>query len=287
MAEDPLAGLNLSKTQEEQLSQAMALIQSMGAAPSEQEQHPYYAARATFSETGRSPATQSIGHMMHETDPEAWDKFDWVPNAVGQVLYSNGVIADPANKQLVLPPGKAVLGSEPWILKIQDEWSDKEANEWRKRLANDGYQVAEKGGMAHDLLDALRAYHQNRYLNYGKAQPLVPTSNIGTRESIRKSIDFKTLKSDIAAWGQVPFGEDLNDTEADYFADLMVRKMAELARKHPNWTGDQIQTGATTRVQEEFTSQPQVAGLLEEQEDQEVSYKIRDSIVGLDQLLGA
>lgn len=266
----------------EQATAALAQLRdSLGAGLATTE-NPYQAALMEFGPVLQGPPTMV----------DVKGGRDYRVSHTGKIMYANGVIYDP-EQGVLAPPGKAVPGSREWLLKIQDEWNDKEADKWRKKLWDLGYVggetglQAETGGMAHDLLSALSVFHTNRYANGGRVQRLAPTESVATRESIRESIDFKTLKNDVKAWGQVPFGEDLADEEADWLADQMVRKMVQLAKKHPTWTGEQLQAGAQTRVQERFTEQPQVAALIQEQEDQEVSYKIRDSIVGLDQLLGA
>lgn len=214
----------------------------------------------------------------------------------GTIKYTDsGVIADPANKAVFFPTHRPdvddIEGSEEWLRKIQKNWTEDKFNKWRKQLIKLGYDtkvdggIAEKGGLAQDVIDGLRVYHWNRYLNGGEALPLTPgggRQNI--RDAVREQVDFVSLKEEIKGWGEVPFGEALDPTTADYFADRMLQKMTELARKHPSWTMEQVQAGATTRVQKQFIKEPGVAESLEEAEDEEMSTALRDSVVSISQL---
>ena len=215
--------------------------------------------------------------------------------AQGWTRLPNGVLINAA-QQSILFPTKAdgldpaeIEGSEEWLISIQDSWSDAKFDSWRKRLIKQGFDqavggIAPKGGFAADLKAGLRAYWQTAYLNGGKPIAFAPSTQ--TREAIRKQVDFVSLKEEMKTWGQVPFGEDLADSEAEWLADKLVGKMTELARAHPEWSFAQLQTGAETRVQREFTEDPNVTPLLKEAQDQEVSYNLRDSILSIAQLGG-
>lgn len=193
----------------------------------------------------------------------------------GRVRFWNGVIMDPGTRTVIFRPNDAeVVGSEAWLRAIQDDWDDKEIGVWRKRLADEGYEVSEKGDWALDLIDALRDYHFNRYLNFGKPQPKGPV-NQQMREAIREQVDFKSIKEGIkSSWGDAAFGQPLNDALADYLAERVIRQAAKLKRKHPGWTvgaaigspgsTETLPSGAFLRVQEEFSEMPEVkAGLRE------------------------
>lgn len=264
---------------------------------------PYAQARAEFATvaTRRPSGTEglvaSIRGLASFTTPESQQagntgpEKDYLVSATGKIMYPNGAIFDPSTGRTLYPTrpkdAENIAGSEAWLSKIQDSWSDAKIAEWRKKLANQGYEVAEKGGFADDLRGALYEYHNLRYSNFGKPLAKSPMQDINTREAVRETVDFQSLKQEAKTWGQVPFGEDLSDDEADWLADKMVRKMVKLAKEHPSWTQEQVQTGAQARVMNQFSEEPQVKALVQEQEDQEVSYKIRDSIVGVSQLLGA
>lgn len=278
------------------IEQAMAALQQLQTAAPAMQTNPYLQARAEFAGISRHKTgtpTQTVLGAVDELfgffggeAPEApkGEKEDYIVSATGKVMYANGTIYDPETKSILTPPGKAVPGSPEWLIKIQEEWSDAEANKWRKKLAGQGYQVAETGGMGWDLLEALPEFHTRRFANMGRVQPLIPGT--GQEADVEGAIDKVALRQEIKTWGQVPFGEDLADEEADWFTDRIIKVASRLARKK-GWSPDQALAGAHARVQEEFTEKPQVAALMQEQEDQEVSYKIRDSVLGVSQLLGA
>lgn len=279
------------------IEQAMAALQQLQTAAPAASTSPYFQAKTEFAGIPRNKTDQrmeavlgAVGGVFSTFGADAppapkGEKEDYVVSATGKIMYANGTIYDPETQSLLTPPGKAVPGSREWLLKIQEEWPDAEANRWRKKLAKQGYQVAETGGMGWDLLEALPEFHTRRYANFGKVQPLIPGTGQEAPD-VEGAIDKVALRQEIKTWGQVPFGEDLADEEADWFTDRIIKVASRLARKK-GWTPDQALAGAQARVMEDFTKKPQVAALIQEQEDQEVSYKIRDSVLGVSQLLGA
>lgn len=217
---------------------------------------------------------------------------EYTTNALGQVLYRNGVIFDPSERQLLFPSATSgrdpaeVAGSPEWLVKIQEKWDENDINKWRKMLASQGYEVAEKGGMAYDLLGALQEYHRNRYLNYGKALPLAPGAKAGgVGRQIREGIDMLALKEEVKGWGEVPFGEDLNESASDFFAERIVDVATRLAREK-GWEAGQALSGAQLRVQKEFAKSPGIKGALREQEEDEMDESLREHIISLAQLGG-
>lgn len=273
-----------------QLEAAISILSQAGTAGAAQ-QNPYLAARVGFGSQGVS-VPYAPGYGTVKTGKQGY-----VQNSMGQILYSNGVIYDPAAHTLTFPtPGSGidpteVEGSEEWLHKIQTTWTATKANQWRKRLLALGFDrvvtggIAKTGGMAMDLIEGLRQYHSTRYSNFGTVQALSPQG--GSTESpkdIRKSIDFESLTEEVRGWGQVPFGEDLSRPEAKYFAGRMVTKMAELQRNHPDWTEQQISSGATSRVQREFLDQPEVEDQTQQQDELEGNTSLRKNIVSAFQL---
>lgn len=264
------------------LADPSALAQMLGIDPNAGSADPYTQAKATFAGLPRTYLTST--EAMHETDPSRFGKAPYIPNATGQLLYDNGVIADPAS-QTVLGfdrLGPNVEGSYAWMLKIQESWSTKEANEWRKKLSNQGYDVATKGGMAQDLLAALQEYHTFAYLNFGKPLPKTPKGAVG--QAVRSTFDRQALKETAKTWGQVPFEEDLDSDTAEYFADRTIDLAVELAKEHKNWSMEQIQAGAELRAQKEFIRTPGVRGAIRDAEEDEMDDSLRQNIVSIAQL---
>lgn len=234
----------------------------------------YLAAKATF-------------RMTAAPDP----KSGAIRNAQGWMLYPNGTIVTDSG---ILYPNSShgvdpedVAGSKEWAEKIQDSWSEEKANEWRKKLWEQGYTGAEglqsdKGGMAYDLLNALQAYHSNRYANGGRVLPLAP-SGAGGGDRIKDVVDPVALREEIKGWGQVPFEEDLDPDTADYFAN-QVMETARRLMKDKGWDATRAVEGAGVRVQKKFLEDENVAGAIEQAEDDEMDETLRDSIVSIAQL---
>lgn len=252
---------------------------------------PYYTIRKTFGLHGVTvPYRRGYG-------PVATGKEGYITNDLGQILFGNGVVADPSTGDIFYPnPASGidpsdVPGSPEWLHKIQTSWSEAKANQWRKKLVSMGYDtavtggIAPSGGMAMDLIEGLRQYHATRYLNYGTVQKLTPK---GTKHEsphdVKKSLDFDSLVEETRGWGQVPFGEDLTDEEAKYFANRMVTVLSRLQRQHPEWSQSQLSSGATTRVQKEFLDVPEVADETDKQDDLEGDTTLRKHIVSAFQL---
>lgn len=251
-----------------------------------QMQNPYVAARSEFigsykaSSAFASENPELLKTGMVTTAP------GYVTSETGKLLYDNGVIFDPATGNLLTPPGRAVPGSYEWSLKIQDEWSDAKFNQWRKKLAAQGYEVAETGGKAYDVIQALMAYHQNRYANGGKVQPLTPggAGAVGRGREIRESIDPVQLKEEVKGWGEIPFGEDLNENAADFLSERIIDLAARLAKENKSWTPEQALTGAQVRAQKQFVKRPGVKSALREAEEDEMDESLRQNIISLAQL---
>lgn len=210
-----------------------------------------------------------------------------IRNEQGWLLYPNGVIVTDSE---VLYPTQAhgvdpaeIAGSQAWAQKIQDTWSDEKANQWRKTLAGQGYDVATSGGMAHDLLTALGQYHQTRYANGGRVIPLSPGGTQPGELKIKDVVDPVALREEVKSWGQVPFEEDLDDDTADYFANA-VMETARRLMKEKGWDASRAVEGAGVRVQKKFLKDENVAGAIEDAEDDEMDESLRESIVSIAQV---
>lgn len=264
---------------------------------------PYTVAKAEFATIPKrkgasavdvaTSAIRGLAGFTEAKEPGRGEKLPFVESATGKIMYDNGAIYDPASGRTLYPPDSktqaTIQGSNAWLRDVQDRWSDDKVAEWRKKLANQGYQVVEKGGWGKDLVDALALYHDTRYANFGKAIPLAPGAKAGGEGavSIRETFDKKALKQQTKGWGYDVFGEDLDDDEAEFFADRILDVAQKLARKHKGeWTTEQIHAGAEMRVQKEFAKDPAVSDALEEAEELEGDTAIRDSIISVSQLGG-
>jgi hypothetical protein len=280
------------KRAEEQFA---ALASSIGTAASND---PYSQARAEFrgiprrEQPGTIASTAALvagvaGFREPESVPMG-PRLPFIESPTGKIMYENGAIFDPQTGQTLYPPDMqtqvSIQGSNAWLRDVQDRWGEDKVAEWRKRLASQGYDVAEKGGWAVDLVNALKMYHETRYANFGKAIPLTPKGRDGAL-NIRQTFDKKALKAETKGWGYDVFGEDLDDNEAEFFADRILDVAQRLARKHGNeWSASQIQEGAKLRVQQQFVKDPAVADALDEMEELEGNTAIRDSVISVSQL---
>ncbi len=207
---------------------------------------------------------------------------DFVSSPTGQILFPNGVIADPASGGVLFPHNDPEAeGSAAWLREIQDSWSDNQVAKWRKRLANYGYEVAEEGGMAMDLVNALRDYHTTRYLNYGKPLKVAPHAG---RSRVRDTVDMAAVRERIAGWGEVLWQEPLGANEAGWLTERFIELHQELSRKHPGWTPEQVAAGAELRTQKQFLKTPEVSDRLEDLEEEEMDTSLEESLYSAAQI---
>ena len=270
----------------EELQRRIGMIESNIMTMAEEAQNPWWGIYRTFSEETVIPYRPGRAPVEVEGP--------YAENAAGALLFKNGVIANPLEGTVYFPPAGAhngvdpeqVAGSPQWLARVQREWTDEKVGAWRKRLSAQGYQVASEGGMAYDLIDALRQYHSNRYTNLGQAIPLTPEGKGGIAASVRDSYDKQMIKETVKGWGEVIWDEPLDDDVADWWADRQIELAVKMAKNNPEWTLDQVQAGAELRAQREFSDAPGVKGALKEAEQLEGSTKLRDSMVSLSQVTG-
>lgn len=284
MSEEQLRALQ-SASPEEALTMLTGLLGSTGATDAGA-QTAYAQARGEFSARPVGPVMGPGGTM------QGVNKEIIQTSATGKVLYANGVIYDPETKQTLYPPDQNlaadVPGADAWAAKVQDEWTTEQAEKWRQKLWDQGYQGAgllqsESGGWGLDLVNALKEYHYNRYANFGKVQPITPQSAVGA-DITRESFDPLVLKEEVKGWGDVPFNKPLDGKTSEYFADRVIDLAMRLQKEHPEWTAEQIQTGASMRAQKEFVKTPGVKGAIRDAEEDEMDDTLRDSVVSLSQV---
>lgn len=215
---------------------------------------------------------------------------DYLVSDTGKIRFKNGVIADPESNNVLFPTPaynpnlENVPGSRPWLLKVQEEWSDKKANEWRKKLLAWGYQpqggLAPKGGMAGDLLDALRMFHTTRYLNYGKPLRMSPKS--GQRQQVMKAIDRESLRYEVRNMYRTAGMGDPSDQQRDWWGDRVIDLAIRFAREGFDVT--QAVSRAQSKVTNEFLEQPETELFMEQGEDQEENRSLLDGLLSVAQV---
>lgn len=270
------------------------LSEMMGgvAAPTQsQAQDPYSLAAAEFAGILYPARQGAVGPLYTAAREFLPGPSDYLTAPSGAIKFQNGVIANPSVPGSIplFAPGSVAPGSPLWIKTVIDTWGGDKANEWRKKLIELGFNarvaggIAEKGGIADDLLEGLRQYHYARYNNYGKSIPVAP-QDVVSRRAVRGQFDVVDLREQIKPWGQVPFEEDLDKDTADYFADRVIDLAVKLAREHPTWTFEQVEAGAQVRAQKEFVQTPGVKGALKEAEQDEMDDELLDNIVSISQI---
>lgn len=229
--------------------------------------------------------------LFHEMDPKklSTEQFAKTVAPSGKILYRNGVIADPVSGEVQYPPNtqvaKNIRGSEPWLHSIQKDWSEKKSNEWRKKLIAWGYEpeggLAPTGGMALDLIAALRMYHTTVYANYGdpiKARPV----GVDAKKKVRDSVDMATLRATARnLYGTMDLG-DPSDAEAEQFADSVIQTAIEMVRS--GIPVAQAVSRASNKQQETLMESPTGEEALRIQGAQETSTKLRDKLFTIGQL---
>lgn len=272
---------------EEQIAGLFSMVDQLGAQLAQAQaaadiDHPYFTYRKEFQGINRSWA-MTPQQAFHETDPEKFERPEYVPSATGKILYNNGVIADPTTGDVFFKPGSVAPGSEAWILKIQEEWTDKEANAWRKRLNNLGFVpeggLAESGGMAHDLLAALRGFHQARYANFGKVLPAAPKTK-ETKALAREAYDPLEIKTDARLLLTEVFGDDPSDEEIERVTPHVMRAVRRALSSGKSM--ERAQTYGKEQIVQNIAADPAVRKW---QELEETDTALHDSFVNLFQVL--
>lgn len=177
----------------------------------------------------------------------------------GAIRYRNGVIADPTTGQVFFPPSADVPGSPAWTQRIQSEWNPNEVAKWRKRLGEMGYlspDQAKATGFDAQFLEAIKAYHAQRYLNFG--QPLAWDTTAGAESEEPEVVlpDAAEIRNDVRAQFNRVFGEDPSDAELEDWTRFIRRTSAKLQRTK-DYTPEYAAAAAEERAIEQLEQSPQ------------------------------
>lgn len=160
------------------------------------------------------------------------ERFEYVESATGKLLYKSGVIVDLVNGGAPIfqdPNDPTIQGSPAWLRRVQETWDENKVGVWRKRLANQGYEIESKGGISQPFLNALRDYHWNRYFNYGKAVPVADRPTF--KEEARAVYTRHDAENDARATYIEVFGDDPRPEEVKRFADGYLGAVTKALRK--------------------------------------------------------
>lgn len=180
---------------------------------------------------------------------------DRVTSAAGKIRYADGVLVDPLTGQVTFPDSKTVAGSGLWLAEVYN-WSAAQIDHWRKELTSKGYLERGKGGVTPEFVEALRAYHSNRYL-YGGGQPvaLEDTNTKVTERDFEGLLDPVLLSGEAKQWLTEAYGDEGTEAEQKFWAQRVSQKALQLARKK-GYSPANAAGIAASRVQQEFLDTP-------------------------------
>jgi len=143
-----------------------------------------------------------------------------------------GVVVTP-DMQVIFDPRSNAPGSPKWMQGVWD-WGEAKVGSWRDTLVKMGYlpkSSAETRGVDVQFLQALQAYHYNRYA-YGGGQA-VP-SGASESDSRGELLDFKDIRgqitNDVRNQFRNVYGTDPEDSELKAWTQFVVRKASQLQR---------------------------------------------------------
>lgn len=208
------------------------------------------------------------------------------PNTGGFKL-DNGVIVDPTQgiDGVLFPPADATIpGSDAWLNKIQDNWSQDKVEKWRKTLSEWGADISLKGGFDHTFLQTLQMYHKYRYYNRYKVIPLDSATGGVTRKDFDGALDRTILRDEVESWADA-IGMNLHEDDLNYLADRVADKAMKIASKRGISPGNAARI-AQAKVQNEFEDRPEVSERLESIDDWQMDRGLYDTYVSVAQIVG-
>lgn len=204
--------------------------------------------------TGANPTATGNPGMQYVVNPEN-----------GAMLYSDGTIVDPNSGVAIVRPGE--IGSMLWLRTQVPKWDEGKVAKWRETLFDQGYEVQKEGGIANDLIDALFAYHQNRYLNGGEIVPLLTPEQMKQKavETRREAFSRADARNAVRAMYQRQFGEDPSDASLEEWSNWFIAEGTKMARK--GYSGETLTGRTSGKVLDKFASDPAVKQETEEREE--------------------
>lgn len=225
------------------------------------------------------PKTSAFSYVDDPTDQSSFT----MGGQTGGVRFKNGVIANPQTNEIYFPPADDVVGSEPWLRVVQDKWSQEKVNNWRAKLAAFGYQVDKEGPFADDLKGALRDYHHNRYMNYGKPIPLGGAGAEGDREKYGNVTSDAELLQHARGTAVQLLGENASEESIEFLRqreEQLVRKYLRKGKAGPNALGR-----ATAEAANEFEQLPETKLFTNAAADIEENTALKDSLISVAQMI--
>jgi hypothetical protein len=201
----------------------------------------------------------------------------------GAIEYPGGVLVDPATGVITYPPNNpSLLGSPAWIASVPT-WSESKMASWTQTLKQMGYIESKKVDLK-TFTDALREYHNNRYLyGGGKAVDLSQGQQGISRQDFGGILDPSVVDTEIRPWFQETYGDDPSDAELEGLRKVITKTAMRLAR-HKDMAPADAASVASARAQEKFLDDPATQKW---KDLQETDTSLHDSFVNLFQVLSS
>lgn len=205
----------------------------------------------------------------------------------GWIMYANGVLVNPGDGSVYFDPTSAAPGSPNWLRQVQTTWTEEQVMDWRKRLVEFGYLTKEQGkvkGIDQAFLDAIQAYHVNRYRNFGTSVPtdLAAIGQIGGQRFRLTAEDFQAqIRGDVREQFRRVFGNEPSEAELDEWSRFVtqqairLQKVFEQKGATPSTALSLAATEAEERLIEELETSPEASFLRESVEE---NTRLRDAL---------
>jgi hypothetical protein len=195
----------------------------------------------------------------------------------GGVIVMNGTVFYP-------PTDASVAGSAAWMAQIP-EWSEQKQQSWAQTLFKMGY-LESKNANLKDLTDALKTYHDTRYL-YGGGEPVdLSVGDAGiTRKDFGGILDEAVLASEIEPWYEDFYGDRPEKEELAFWTDKFKTHAIRVARKRGLDPADAAMV-ARARTQRQFSNTPEAREFERQEDEIEENTRLRDGLLSVGQIVG-
>jgi hypothetical protein len=225
----------------------------------------------TFTSGGPDAMARNLIEKTGRTSPTGAQEFP------GGVIVMNGQVFYP-------PTDASVAGSAAWMSQIP-KWSQEKQQTWAKTLFQMGY-LESKNANLKDLTDALKTYHDTRYI-YGGGEPVdLSSGDAGiTRKDFGGILDDAVLASDIETWYEDLYGDRPEKEELSYWTEKFRTTALRTARKQNLAPADAAMV-AQARTQQRFRDTPEAREFERQEDEMEENTRLRDGLLSAAQIIG-
>lgn len=201
----------------------------------------------------------------------------------GWTVFGNGTLVSP-DGQITFDPASTAPGSQRWLIDIQGSWTEAEVSSWRAKLVDMGYlskEAKKARGFSQDFLQALQAYHLNRYVNGGKPIAATGGAGAGGRFAGQPLFDYNDIehqvKNSVASQLEQFYGVVPEEEEVRRWTNFVIGQASSLQKKFRRDEVSSYTSAAYGEAEETFIDQirQDTAGY---REDLEENTKLRDSL---------